>query len=270
LYDTGVTMSSGYFVWHDLYSPDAEKARRFYTDLLGWRYETSAMEGMDYVMAWAGDAQIGGVNGFMPGQPPLPRWISYISTDNLEKTQADIAAQGGIVDVPAFEVPGVGSMAYCRDPYGASFAAFEAAGPGNPAPWPPRNPAPGMVVWHDVMSPEVPAAASFYAGVFGWVAVDWTNPKFACFGLRKNDTTAAVVVGLPGPDVPITWTVYFEANGTIDEMIARTAELGGLAITGKMHQPGFGDFAIIEDPTGGVFGIVKSEMWLDNATEPTA
>jgi uncharacterized protein len=258
-------VSNRFFTWHDLYTADPVRAQNFYKEFLGWRIETTDMGGTPYHVAYAGSKGIGGINGFMPGSPAIPHWANYIDVADVAAAESRITANGGSIVVPAFPIPGVGSIAYAKDQLGASFAIIEDDNLDAAPQWPPHNPGPGEVVWHDLMSSQVPESARFYANVIGWEARDWTDPKFACFGLTVGETTAAIVVERPRDEVPIEWTVYFEATGPIDDMIAQAIALGGKSFTGKINQPGFGDFSIIEDPTGGVFGIVKSEMWSDGA-----
>ena len=51
----------GSFVWHDLLTRDVAGARRFYGELLGWRFEDTKRGDRPYVIARAGAAPVGGI-----------------------------------------------------------------------------------------------------------------------------------------------------------------------------------------------------------------
>lgn len=255
-------MSTGSFVWHDLYTFEPDKAKPFYRDLFGWTINDIDMGGGNvYSMAVNGEYGIGGFGPLSTEIDPHPYWNVYLSTDDIDKTLADITANGGSIVHPGYDIPNVGRMAFCRDNQGANFSPFQGSGSRPMAPWPPKNPSGGEVVWHDHMSDDPAAAARFYGTVFGLEVLDWSAPDFVCWGLQKDGATVGVILQKPQPDVPTMWTTYIESPAPIDELMAKVTELGGINITGKMHHPGFGDFVVIEDPSGGVLSAVVSEMW---------
>ena len=66
----------------------------------------------------------------------------------------------------------------------------------------------------------------------------------------------------PGPElgnVPPHWLVYFAVDDT-DAKVAQVRELGGKTLLPAMDIPGTGRFAVVQDPQGAAFGIIK----LDN------
>src|SRR5512141_3189196 len=98
---------SGTFVWHDLMTTDAERARGFYGELFGWRFEPLAMGPFT---AWAivaaaagGERRIGTI---MP-EPSLPssHWMPYAGVDEVEPACARVRALGGGVCMDPIDVP---------------------------------------------------------------------------------------------------------------------------------------------------------------------
>jgi predicted enzyme related to lactoylglutathione lyase len=57
-------------------------------------------------------------------------------------------------------------------------------------------------------------------------------------------------------DVPPHWLVYFAVADT-DGMVTKATALGGKVCAPPMDIPGTGRFAIITDPQGAAFGIIK-------------
>ena len=56
--------------------------------------------------------------------------------------------------------------------------------------------------------------------------------------------------------VPPHWLAYFAVEDT-DAKAQKAADLGGTVISPPMDIPGTGRFAIVRDPQGATFGIIK-------------
>ncbi|MEM8915209.1 MAG: VOC family protein, partial [Pseudomonadota bacterium] len=56
-------------------------------------------------------------------------WMSYLSVDDVDARVAKMAAAGGEVVRPAFNVPGVGRIAMIKDPGGAVLGVMTPATP---------------------------------------------------------------------------------------------------------------------------------------------
>lgn len=121
----------GTFSWNELATPDLEKARAFYTEVLGWTYREQEMgEGMTYTV-WQVDGE--DVGGAMQMSGPEwegipPHWMSYVSVDDVDARTAKVEAAGGQVSVPPTDIPTVGRFSVVTDPTGAviSLITFEA------------------------------------------------------------------------------------------------------------------------------------------------
>lgn len=124
------------FPWHELYVPDADKAKQFYHDLLGFTSESFQVpgesSGMEYWMLANGGIPIAGVVQ-TAGQPDMehipPHWTVYIAVDDVDGAVAKCEALGGGVIVPAMDVPTVGRMAMLRDNQGAGFWVYKSSNP---------------------------------------------------------------------------------------------------------------------------------------------
>ena len=118
------------FTWHELYVPDSEAGIRFYTQVLGWEVQQTALEGFDYPMLVANGRPIAGVqatggNPQMAGVPP--HWATYIAVDDVDARVAKVTLHGGSLVVPAMDIPTVGRMALIADPQGAHIWLFTPA-----------------------------------------------------------------------------------------------------------------------------------------------
>jgi catechol 2,3-dioxygenase-like lactoylglutathione lyase family enzyme len=66
---TNVETALGKFVWHDHTSSDVDKAKSFYTELLGWELETWDPDGMNYSMIKQNGRNHGGFGESQGGAP---------------------------------------------------------------------------------------------------------------------------------------------------------------------------------------------------------
>lgn len=107
-------------IWNELMTPDVPTATKFYSDVLGVRWDTMAMEGGDYTTLVVGDRPVGGAM-----VPPMegipPHWNVYFNVESVDQSVAQAVELGGAVVAPAFDVGGVGRMAVLADPQGAMF-----------------------------------------------------------------------------------------------------------------------------------------------------
>lgn len=110
----------GKFVWFEHLSHDVDAARRFYGELLGWKYASVPMGEGQHDIIMNGADPIGGFRAAMPGMPSA--WMGYLSVADcdagLEKTKR-LGAQP--LAGPA-DLAGVGRFAALADPNRAALA----------------------------------------------------------------------------------------------------------------------------------------------------
>jgi predicted enzyme related to lactoylglutathione lyase len=115
----------GTFVWTELLTTDADHARRFYCDLLGWTFKDMPMgPTMKYTVFQVADKPAAGMMQ-MEGpqfQGVPPNWTSYLSVANCDAAVAQAQKLGARVMVPAQDVPGTGRFSVLQDPAGAVIA----------------------------------------------------------------------------------------------------------------------------------------------------
>jgi predicted enzyme related to lactoylglutathione lyase len=113
--------SHGTFYWNELMTRDAEKAKKFYGDTVGWTYKTMPMENSTYWVAKMGNDIVGGLFPLTSPQfDSVPEgWMSYLSVDNVDARVKKAQSLGAQLMRPMFDVPGVGRIAILREPGGA-------------------------------------------------------------------------------------------------------------------------------------------------------
>jgi hypothetical protein len=114
--------SHGNFYWNELLTRDAERAKRFYEQTIGWTYNAMPMEGgATYWVATLGGKPIAGIFPTnRPGFEAIPEaWMSYLAVDDVDARVKKATAAGAKLMRPIFEVPKVGRIAILTEPGGA-------------------------------------------------------------------------------------------------------------------------------------------------------
>ena len=111
----------GHFHWNELMSHDAEKAKKFYADTIGWTFDAMPMPDGTYWIAKMGDKPIGGIFPMKdPALANMPeQWMAYIAVDDIDARLKKAKTAGAQIMREPFEVPNVGRIAILREPGGA-------------------------------------------------------------------------------------------------------------------------------------------------------
>jgi predicted enzyme related to lactoylglutathione lyase len=158
---TGVQTKVGTFIWHENQSTDVEKAKSFYTELLGWQTEAWSGE-MEYTIIKVGDR---GHGGFIAAQGGAPsHWNGSVFVEDADETVRRAEAAGGRILFGPESMPEVGRFAVIADPQGAVTTAFAPQGDGELGE--------GVFVWDELHTSDPAAAKSFYGEVYGWTPDD--------------------------------------------------------------------------------------------------
>ena len=240
--------------WVDVSSPDVPAAIAFYSGLFGWDVEQGPPEAGGYSIAQLGGRTVAGIGPQMnPGAPPA--WMTYINVDSADDTAEKVKAAGGQAFMPPMDVMDAGRMAVFADPAGAVFGIWQ---PGQHKGAQVVN-EPNTYCWSELVTTDTEGAKTFYNKVFGWGAefhgeagpggyTEWQHGGGSIGGMMEKPPT------MPA-QVPPHWMVYFAVDDA-DAMVTKAKGLGATLIMGPMDiEPG--RFAVLNDPTGAVFSILK-------------
>jgi uncharacterized protein len=114
--------SHGSFCWNELMTRNAERARKFYEQTIGWTFEPMEMpNGGTYWCAMLGGKPIAGIFSIdAPEFDGVPEsWMSYLAVDDVDARVAAAVKAGAKLMKPIFDVPGVGRIAILMEPGGA-------------------------------------------------------------------------------------------------------------------------------------------------------
>ena len=103
---------------------DPQKTITFFEKVFDWKFQKFGDQ--DYWLATTGSEDEPGINGaIMKKRDPQQPLVNSISVDNLDQTAIKIEEAGGQVVVPKMPIPGVGWLAFFKDPDGNIHGAWE-------------------------------------------------------------------------------------------------------------------------------------------------
>lgn len=243
-------------IWIDLGSQDAEASRAFYSKLFGWRIDVNP----DPQYGGYGRAQLDGqdVAGIGPGQSPdqPTAWSFYVGTEDASETARTVEAAGGKVIAPTFDVGDQGRMAVFQDPVGAFISVWEPTRMGGF-----QTQGDNAFAWAELNTRGRDSALAFYQTVFGWSLKRSeipNQPAYVEFQVDGESVAGANELNPQSPaGMPNYWLVYFGVND-VDAAFNQAKGLGAREIVAPEDFPG-GRFAIVTDPQGAVFGLLKTD-----------
>jgi len=100
----------------DIPADDIKRAKKFYTDLFGWKIER--MPGpMEYygISTTNEKGEIGVGGGMAKRNSPADRITNYIDVPSVDEYLSKVETLGGKVVLPKTPIPGFGYLAVCLD-----------------------------------------------------------------------------------------------------------------------------------------------------------
>jgi predicted enzyme related to lactoylglutathione lyase len=121
-----------------------------------------------------------------------------------------------------------------------------------------QHPKPGEFCWNELITANVPAAKKFYSGLLGWKTkafgkgVDYTI-------ILKGKNGMGGMMKCPKPGKPAQWIPYILVADA-DATVKKAAKLRGKVCMPPVDVPTVGRIAVLSDPQGAAFGIIKPAM----------
>jgi hypothetical protein len=242
--------------WVDIQTSDTAGAKAFYGALFGWEYDDRPA-GHDadgnpatYSLARKNGKEVAAIAPLpMAGVPP--HWNTYVTVADVDKSAAQVPDAGGTVMMPPFDVMEAGRMSVIADPTGALVCLWQ--GKSNIGAQLVNEP--GALAWNELMSSDVPAATAFYGKLFGWTAEKLEMPGMEYTELKLGDRSIGGAMNLPMEGMPSAWGVYFAVDDCDKAAETATAN-GGTVMQPPMDIPA-GRFALLVDPAGAMFSVIK-------------
>ena len=112
----------------------------------------------------------------------------------------------------------------------------------------------GKVVWHDLVTPNLDGAKSFYGGLFGWTFDDVSDDYTV---VKNGGRLIGGMAQLKSADYTSYW-VPLVSVGDVDRAVDATVAAGGERLVKSFDVPGRGRVGVLRDPSGAAFGVVRA------------
>lgn len=240
---------NGHPCWADLGVPDLRRAIDFYTALFGWEIHEGPAEYGGYSMCLVEGSPVAAIAPATDENATSFWWTVYFAADDVDATVKLITGAGGTMAMDPMDVMGQGRMAIAKDPSGAQFGLWQ----GQAHTGAQIINEPDSMAWSELSTPDGKGARAFYSTVLQRPVEDIGVPGFDYATVGAGEDAVAGIWGVPGEDA--RWTVYFAVDEA-DAAATRVTAAGGTVVREPEDSP-YGRFAIVADPFGARFAIVK-------------
>jgi uncharacterized protein len=242
-------------IWIDLSTKDAPASRSFYSKLFGWNVEVNPdPQYGGYGRALLGGRDVAGISPTQSADQPTV-WSLYIGSEDAEETARKVQAAGGKIAMAPLDVGDQGKMAVFQDPAGAFISIWQPTTMGGF-----QTQDSNAFGWAELNARGVDRALPFYAQVFGWGDKSSPVPGGPEYHEFQADGTsvagATEMSAMAPPSMPSYWLVYFNVDD-VPGTARKAMGLGAHELVPAQAYPG-GEFAVLMDPQGAVFGLFKS------------
>lgn len=243
----------GKFVWFDLATSDVDAAKRFYGELLGWKFSDLAQGEEGYTVVENRRRMIGGIVAD-PEAGDASLWIGSISVPDVDRAAEQTREAGGVVHDPPQELLDRGRTTFVTDPQGAAVSFLRASG-GDP---PDREPAAGDFGWVELWTSDLAGSLAFYVSLgytAGGLQIRGDEPYRV---LKVAGEPQAGVVELERDDAGSGWLPYVAVDN-LAATLERTVALGGQVVVDPNPEFAEGQAAVIVDPTGAALAVFVAD-----------
>jgi predicted enzyme related to lactoylglutathione lyase len=106
----------------------------------------------------------------------------------------------------------------------------------------------------ELMSTDVGKSKSFYGKLFDWELEDVPLDDGTYTMIKVGEGTGGGLMKNPMPNATSSWLAYVQVED-LKKAVAKARSLGGTVMKDKTDVMGMGSLAIINDPTGAMFGL---------------
>jgi uncharacterized protein len=207
-------------------------------------------------MARLAGHEVAGIGPKQPGDASPAAWSVYIGTADAAELARKVEAAGGRVIAAPFDVGDQGRMAVFQDPAGAFLSAWQPAQMGEF-----HHGGPNQFGWAELNARGIDKALPFYREVFGWADTSTPmgegRPPYIQFAIGEDAFAGGMEMTpmVPG-EVPSYWMPYFNVTD-VDATFKTALDAGATELVAPSDYPG-GRFAIVQDPQGAAFGLMRA------------
>jgi predicted enzyme related to lactoylglutathione lyase len=119
-------------VHFEVHASDPQRTMKFYSELFGWRFEAWGPPDTYWLITTGPVDQPGIDGGVVPRRGAAPAegqavnaFVCTVDVANADESLAKAIALGGSEALPVMAIPGMGWLAYAKDPEGTIFGMMQ-------------------------------------------------------------------------------------------------------------------------------------------------
>jgi predicted enzyme related to lactoylglutathione lyase len=112
----------------------------------------------------------------------------------------------------------------------------------------------GRFIWHELLTTDTAAAATFYARVLPWRTQPSNMPGYTIFMAGGAQVGGLMALPEEGAGTPAHWLVYV-GTPDVDATVIQAQSLGARVCKAATDIPSVGRFAVLADPQGATFAV---------------
>lgn len=117
----------------------------------------------------------------------------------------------------------------------------------------------GAPIWYELLTPDIEGAKRFYGEIVGWTTTAYPSPAGGMpYTIWSMGETGVGGLANPPENAPMEpgWLAYFHVDD-IDAKLAQVEQAGGRTLMPATDLPGVGRIALVTDPQGAPFYLMK-------------
>lgn len=115
------------------------------------------------------------------------------------------------------------------------------------------------IIHFDITVPDMERASRFYEEAFGWKIQKWDGPMEYWLVVTGDDSEPGINGGLSKGEPNLKNGELTLDVKSVDEMVGRVTDAGGLVTREKSAIPGVGWLVAVQDTEGNVFGLMEDD-----------
>jgi uncharacterized protein len=251
---SGMAYEPGAFCWVGLATSDLVNATAFYARLFSWRSEELPAGGFGaYRSLRRGDKEVAilyrQTREARAVQAP-PHWTPLVLVVDAEASSLRVKELGGSILRDPLDLADAGRVAAVRDPLGGILSLWEAHAHAGAE----LTDDVGGLCWHELVTPDVERAKSFYGPLFGWQFAADSSGLATIINVGSHIGTMREQRQRQGA-LARSWISYFAVESARDA--ADTAEQNGGQIATEPADGPRGRTARLADPQGATFAVLE-------------
>jgi len=245
--------SDGRFCWNQIATQDVDQAIVFYSALFGWEIlEEELGHGDDMVRMLHNGEFVVGIHKISEDEDA--HWEPHLAMSDLSAFLALVQEKEGFIVEQPQPAGAFGTMAEVAGPSGGRLCLWAAGEFGGHS----TTPANGIPFWYELQLLEEGTEETFWPNLLSWTEAS-NNQRRKNYATKDGALISQIQI-LPESVAETMlhprWVTFVQV-GDVDAICRDAEAIDGAIVRSPYEAPGLGRCALLEDPQGSVFGVIR-------------